>query len=44
MAETPETTRPYEPPRIERVFTPDDLEREIMYAATDLFSTDETTT
>jgi hypothetical protein len=35
-----ETTRPiplpYEPPRIERVFSPEDLEREILYAgATD---------
>jgi hypothetical protein len=27
---------PYEPPRIDRVFTPQDLEREILYAgATD---------
>jgi hypothetical protein len=28
MAETP----PYEPPRIERVLTPEDLAREIQYA------------
>lgn len=31
MAETP----PYESPRIERVLTPDELEREILYAGTD---------
>jgi hypothetical protein len=32
MAEMPEITRPYEPPRIERVLTPEDLEREVQYA------------
>ena len=32
MAETPDTPRPYEPPRIEQVLTPDDLEREVLYA------------
>lgn len=32
MAETPEAPRPYEPPRIEQVLTPEDLEREVVYA------------
>ena len=34
MAEStpPTTPRPYEPPRIERVLTPDALEREVLYA------------
>lgn len=32
MAETLSLTPPYEPPRIERVLTPEDLEREILYA------------
>ena len=32
MAETPDTPRPYEPPRIEHILTPEDLEREFLYA------------
>ena len=32
MAETPEIAPPYEPPRIERVLTLADLEREVLYA------------
>ena len=32
MAETPLVTPPYEPPRIERVLTLADLEREVLYA------------
>jgi len=32
MAETPPVAPPYEPPRIERVLTPEDLEREVLYA------------
>ena len=28
----PTAPRPYEPPRIEQVLTPDDLEREVLYA------------
>jgi hypothetical protein len=33
MAETPlSTPPPYEPPRIERVLSPEDLEREVLYA------------
>jgi hypothetical protein len=32
MPETPEIAQPYEPPRIERVLTSEDLEREILYA------------
>jgi hypothetical protein len=32
MAETPASAPPYEPPRIERVLTPEDLQREILYA------------
>ena len=32
MAETPPIARPYEPPRIERVLTPEDLAREVQYA------------
>jgi hypothetical protein len=32
MTETPENARPYEPPRIEQVLTPEDLAREILYA------------
>jgi hypothetical protein len=34
MAETPSIVPapPYEPPRIEQVFTPEDLEREALYA------------
>jgi hypothetical protein len=32
MAETPPIATPYESPRIERVLTPEDLEREVLYA------------
>ena len=32
MAETPEIAPLYEPPRIERVLTPEDLAREVQYA------------
>jgi hypothetical protein len=32
MAETPDNAKPYEPPHIERVLTPEDLEREALYA------------
>jgi hypothetical protein len=32
MAETPEIAPPYEPPRIEQVLTPEDLEREVLFA------------
>ena len=32
MAETPDRAKPYEPPHIERVLTPEDLEREALYA------------
>jgi hypothetical protein len=32
MAETPSIAPPYEPPRIERVLTPEDLAREVQYA------------
>ena len=32
MAETREIARSYEPPRIERVVTPEDLESEVLYA------------
>jgi hypothetical protein len=32
MAETPDSAKPYEPPHIERVLTPEDLEREALYA------------
>ena len=32
MAETPDGAKPYEPPHIERVLTPEDLEREALYA------------
>jgi hypothetical protein len=35
MAETPSITPPYEPPRIEQVLTPEDLEREVLYAGAD---------
>ena len=38
MPETPETTTPYEPPRIERVLTPQDLANEIMYAGPGVLS------
>jgi len=39
MAETLPIAPPYDPPRIERVLTPEDLEREILYAGvTDLVS------
>jgi hypothetical protein len=39
MAETPPIAQPYEPPRIERVLTAEDLQREILYAGvTDLVS------
>lgn len=39
MAETAPSAPSYEPPRIERVLTPEDLEREILYAGvTDLVS------
>jgi hypothetical protein len=40
MTETPEATTPYEPPRIERVLTPEDLEREVLYAGADAVSAD----
>ena len=30
MAETPDSAKPYEPPHIERVLTPEDLEREAL--------------
>ena len=43
MAETPPIAPPYEPPRIERVLTPDDLAREVQYAGVDLITTDATT-
>ncbi len=32
MAET--SAPPYEPPRIEQVLTPDDIEREVLFAGT----------
>ena len=32
MAATPSIAPPYEPPRIERVLTPEDLAREVQYA------------
>jgi hypothetical protein len=32
MAETPEIAQPYEPPRIERVLTQEDLAHEVLYA------------
>jgi hypothetical protein len=32
---TPPIPPPYEPPRIEQVLTPEDLEREIRYAGAD---------
>jgi hypothetical protein len=32
MAETPAVAPPYEPPRIEQILTPEDLEREVQYA------------
>lgn len=32
MTETPRSALPYEPPRIERVLTAEDLEREVLYA------------
>jgi hypothetical protein len=32
MTETPPLARPYEPPRIERVLTSEELTREILYA------------
>jgi hypothetical protein len=35
MAETPPIAPPYEPSRIEQVFTLDDLEREVLYAGAD---------
>jgi hypothetical protein len=40
MAEKPELIRSYEPPRIERVLTPEELEREILYAGQDDISAD----
>jgi hypothetical protein len=40
MAETPEIARPYEPPRIERVLTSEDLAQEIMYAGPGVLSVD----
>ncbi len=40
MTETPSTPSAYEPPRIERVLTPADLEREILYAGPTDVSTD----
>lgn len=35
MPETPLVAPPYEPPRIERILSPEDLEREILYAGQD---------
>ena len=32
MAETLDSAEPYEPPHIERALTPEDLEREALYA------------
>ena len=32
MTETRPAAPPYEPPRIERVLSPEDLEREVLYA------------
>jgi hypothetical protein len=44
MGEKLPTAGSYEPPRIERVLTPEELAREIQYAgATDVLSTDEFT-
>ena len=40
MAETPRSALPYEPPRIERVLTAEDLEREILYAGDAVSSQD----
>jgi hypothetical protein len=40
MTETPPIARPYEPPRIEQVLTPEDLEREVLYAGLLPASTD----
>jgi hypothetical protein len=45
MTETPPLAPPYEPPRIERVLTPEDLAREVRYAGdTGTPSTDGTPT
>ncbi len=45
MPETPHLAPSYEPPRIERVLTPEDLAREIQYAGdTGTPTTDETPT
>jgi hypothetical protein len=38
MAETAPKTQPYEPPRIERILTPEDLTHEIMYAGPGVLS------
>jgi hypothetical protein len=40
MATRPEFGEPYERPRIERVLTPEDLEREVLYAGADGVSAD----
>ncbi len=43
MAETPSMAPLYEPPRIERVMTPEDLAREVMYSGPGLITVDEPT-
>jgi hypothetical protein len=42
MAETPSIAPPYEPPRIERILTPEDLACEIMYAGPGVLSVTDT--
>jgi len=38
MAETAPIAQPYEPPRIERILTPEDLAHEVMYAGPGVLS------
>lgn len=38
MTETPPIAPPYEPPRIERILTPEDLAHEVMYAGPGVLS------
>jgi hypothetical protein len=42
MAETPSIAPSYEPPRIERILTPDDLDREVQYAGVVVVTADQT--
>jgi hypothetical protein len=41
MEETPPIAPSYEPPRIERVMTPEDLAREVMYSGPGLITVDD---